>query len=163
MAVRTNIGVEPFDTDEPVVKALTIRQPWAACIVEGSKTIEVRSRPTHHRGPLAIHAAATRERGFSKEEIGHLPLGAVVGMVQVVDCRPLEPADAEAALYVELTEEDCDGLLAWILSEPLELIEPLPAKGYQNFWNLPDDVADALNAAREDGRVYRPEDARPGE
>ncbi len=145
------------------VKALTIRQPWAACIVEGTKTIEVRSRRTHHRGPLAIHAAATRERGFTKEEIGHLPLRAVVGMVEVVDCRPLTTADAEAGLFLELTEEDCEGLWAWVLSEPLELIEPLPAKGYQNFWNMPDDVAEALNLACQYDQVYRPEDARPGE
>jgi len=136
-------------TDERVVKALTIRQPWAACIVEASKTIEVRTRRTHHRGPLAIHAAARFDSGYSRKDFPDLPLGAVVGMVQLLDCRPLVPADAEAALFEELTEEDCEGLWAWVLAEPEELIEPLPCKGYQNFWTMPDDVAEALNTAHD--------------
>src|SRR3954452_3561016 len=38
------------------MKALTIRQPWAALIMAGSKDVENRVRPTSFRGRLAIHA-----------------------------------------------------------------------------------------------------------
>lgn len=40
------------------MKAITVRQPWAECIARGVKLVENRSRPTTHRGPLAIHAGA---------------------------------------------------------------------------------------------------------
>ena len=41
------------------MKTLSIRQPWAWLIVNGFKPIENRSRRSHYRGPLAIHASAT--------------------------------------------------------------------------------------------------------
>lgn len=39
------------------MKALTIWQPWASLIANGSKKIETRSWKTNYRGPIAIHAA----------------------------------------------------------------------------------------------------------
>jgi uncharacterized protein (UPF0264 family) len=38
-------------------RALSLKQPWAALLVHGLKTIEVRRWSTAHRGPLLIHAA----------------------------------------------------------------------------------------------------------
>ena len=40
------------------MKALPIRQPWAALIVCGAKDVENRTWTTKHRGPLAIVASA---------------------------------------------------------------------------------------------------------
>ena len=40
-----------------VAYALSIRQPWAALIVAGRKTIEVRTWSTQRRGPIWIHAS----------------------------------------------------------------------------------------------------------
>jgi hypothetical protein len=37
--------------------ALSLKQPWAALVVRGTKTIEVRSWPTARRGRILIHAA----------------------------------------------------------------------------------------------------------
>src|SRR5215208_4091525 len=37
--------------------ALSLKQPWAALLVSGRKTIEVRRWTTQHRGELLIHAA----------------------------------------------------------------------------------------------------------
>jgi hypothetical protein len=37
--------------------ALSLKQPWAALLVAGKKTIEVRRWRTEYRGPLLIHAA----------------------------------------------------------------------------------------------------------
>lgn len=37
--------------------ALSLKQPWAALLVAGRKTIEVRRWPTARRGRLLIHAA----------------------------------------------------------------------------------------------------------
>lgn len=40
-------------------KGISIREPWASAIAFGGKNIENRSRRTHYRGPIAIHASAT--------------------------------------------------------------------------------------------------------
>jgi len=45
-----------------VIKALTIRQPWAFAILNLGKDVENRSWRTRHRGPLLIHAAARSAR-----------------------------------------------------------------------------------------------------
>ena len=37
--------------------ALSLKQPWAALLVHGRKTIEVRRWATTRRGPILIHAA----------------------------------------------------------------------------------------------------------
>ncbi len=37
--------------------ALSLKQPWAALLVHGRKTIEVRRWATRRRGPVLIHAA----------------------------------------------------------------------------------------------------------
>ena len=53
------------------MKTLAIRQPWITLIAEGDKTIEVRSWPTAHRGPLLLVAAAA-----------NLPAGAAIVLIQ---------------------------------------------------------------------------------
>ena len=44
------------------MKALSIRQPWAAAIVQLGKNIENRTWATRFRGPILIHAAKTISR-----------------------------------------------------------------------------------------------------
>jgi len=38
------------------MKAITIKQPWASLIIEGGKDIENRTRRTHVRGWVLVHA-----------------------------------------------------------------------------------------------------------
>ena len=89
------------------MKALTIYQPWASLIIAGVKRFETRPRPTHHRGPLAIHAGKlpfdrvwnilgdVREAVrfeqrcmnlLETDNLRDLPKGCVLGTVSVVDC-----------------------------------------------------------------------------
>ena len=90
------------------MKALSIRQPWAWLIVNGLKDIENRSRRTHFRGRILVHASKTMTRGdyeacalfCSSLPEGALPagvefptfeslqaeLGGIVGEVEIVDC-----------------------------------------------------------------------------
>lgn len=74
--------------------ALSIRQPWAALIVLGIKTIEIRRWPLAYRGQLLIHASSypdKREQGWRlvPPEGANLTRlrGGVIGMVNMVDCR----------------------------------------------------------------------------
>ncbi len=41
----------------PVMRGLTLTQPWASLVALGAKTLETRSWKTNYRGLLAIHAA----------------------------------------------------------------------------------------------------------
>lgn len=45
---------------EETIRVLAVRQPWASLIVEGLKTIEVRSRNTNVRERVAIYASTHR-------------------------------------------------------------------------------------------------------
>jgi hypothetical protein len=74
--------------------ALSVRQPWAALIVLGIKTIEIRRWPLAYRGQLLIHASSypdKREHGWQVVPPEGACLarlrGGVIGRVNIVDCR----------------------------------------------------------------------------
>lgn len=102
------------------MRALSLRQPWASMIANGSKTIETRTWRTNYRGPLAVHASARPHEG--------LPTGGIVAVAWLDDCRPMEESDEEdacIALY--------EGAYAWLLAnvQPVPLI---PCKGMLGLW-----------------------------
>jgi hypothetical protein len=97
--------------DTPVTyPALVVRQPWASLIVAGQKTIEVRRWATAYRGRLVIVAAARPATS---------PCGVALGVVELVDCRPMRATD-EAAAIVRRTPGD----VAWVVRDPSPLAPP---------------------------------------
>jgi hypothetical protein len=118
------------------MKALSVCQPWAWAIVHGLKTIENRSRPTSHRGPLAIHAS--RSRRYLGEDFAdllpclppaeQLDFGALVGVVEVVGCVPL--AEVEGNPFAV-------GPWCWLLARARR-IRPVPFKGQVGLFLVPD-------------------------
>lgn len=82
-----------------LLKALTIRQPWAWLIVAGHKPVENRSWSTKYRGPLAIHAGlsmSAQDYENACEVFGKridralLQFGGIIGsanLVNVVSCH----------------------------------------------------------------------------
>lgn len=151
------------------MKALTIRQPWAALIAAGVKTIETRSWPTKHRGPLAIHAGKAKvpfcERcngggliapgnccpecgggGYIgiAAEVNHCPLGAVVATCTLADVVPIvRNGGVAVGVPAYVTECEHEGDLPW-QQGGLWLLgaRQTPAQGY-------------------DGKPTRIEDQRP--
>jgi hypothetical protein len=109
------------------MKVPTIRQPYAAAIMAGLKTVEYRTWYTRHRGPLLVHAGARRP---TSAECGEYPgldprrfvYGAIVGAVDVTDCV-----------------EGADGY-EWLLARPRPLAEPVPCKGVLGLWDAPPGV-----------------------
>jgi hypothetical protein len=113
--------------------ALAIQQPWAELILRGVKTFEIRSQPTQLRGTIYVYAskrlsqlpaAETAVRRW-KLDLGALPLGRVVGSVDITDCRPARPADHQAAC---VPAELLSGQFAYALDRPLRLDEPRPVR-----------------------------------
>jgi hypothetical protein len=77
-----------------------------------------------------------------------LPLGALVGVVTFVRWEHTE------AMRDSLTDQErafgnwSDGRYAWAFGEPRRFATPIPWKGHQGFFNVPDDV---VRAARKHG------------
>ncbi len=75
----------------PITRALSIKQPYAELIMAGKKKFEYRSIPTKIRERIHIYASkkpgpesSWKESGY---ETGSLPIGVLVGSVEVVGCE----------------------------------------------------------------------------
>jgi hypothetical protein len=133
------------------MKCLSVAQPWASLLVLGSKQIETRPWQTYYRGALAIHASKTfpaaaqvlcgREpyryllAAAGIADWSALPLGCIVGGVDITDCVRVEDLpevpEAEAPLG-----DFSPGRWAWRVSRPIRLAVPLPARGRLGVFDL---------------------------
>lgn len=71
------------------MKIITIRQPWAYLIVNGSKDIENRTWATSYRGPVLIHASLSVNRALCLKhrlDPDELRKGGVVEIAEIADC-----------------------------------------------------------------------------
>lgn len=131
------------------MKAITLWQPWASLMVLGVKKIETRSWPTRYRGPLAIHAA---KRIFipDSDEFRYfmglyiidpkiLPLGAMLGICQQVDCIQVPDSSSKGVPGLTNTErafgDYTPGRYAWITTGMKAFDSPIPCSGKQGLWN----------------------------
>ena len=73
--------------------ALSLKQPWAALLAHGLKTIEVRRWPTARRERILIHAARVPDE--RREAWAHVPpevlpaaqlVGGIIGIGDLTDC-----------------------------------------------------------------------------
>jgi hypothetical protein len=77
------------------MKILTIRQPWAHLIVNGTKDIENRDWSTKYRGAFLVHAAQRIDlEGCERHRISpdKLQTGGVIGTAEIVDCVDRHPS-----------------------------------------------------------------------
>jgi hypothetical protein len=108
---RMIVDTEQHDEDEqheagfpcPVCDVITIRQPWPSLIALGFKHYEFRSRNSHHRGAIVIHAGVnwyagglrdiiwTHFRNYTRNPNAALqalfPFGVPVADAVVRDCK----------------------------------------------------------------------------
>lgn len=157
------------------MKALTLHQYWAHAMAPLLvKKIETRGWYTPYRGPLAIHAAASvpayaredfmcnltaravfHSHGIfisSGEDLKTLPLGAIVGVCDLVACittNVCHPTDAiTRKVYERPQRGDVERAFGnyepnrfmWITENMRPLKEPIPCRGYQQLWNVPQEV-----------------------
>jgi hypothetical protein len=112
------------------MKALTVWQPWAALIVTGVKDVENRNwRPPFALlgNRLAIHAGQRVDEGAMRRW-GRTPgtdlAGVVVGTVIVTDC-----------VRTSRSKWADKGSWHWLLTDPVLLDSPVPARGQQGLWD----------------------------
>jgi hypothetical protein len=118
------------------MKALTVRQPWAELILLGRKRYELRSWPTRHRGQLLVHAGSSAspmdQENCHRAGLDWRPLdrGAIVGVVEVVDCVPYTP-DIYEELSANQAEFDpwAEDQWAFVLTNPRRLVQLIARPG----------------------------------
>lgn len=150
------------------MKAISLWQPWATAIALGSKRVETRHWPTKYRGPLAIHAAKrfNRREMLDVQRTDFwccalldamdgvqffadvLPFGAIVATCELDDCRPSESfteSEIDRVHRADLggwTERQMGnfspGRYGWVLDKIQPLAEPIPYRGLQGLFNVPD-------------------------
>ncbi len=122
------------------MKALSFRQPWAELILQGRKTMDLRTYRTDHRGPLAIHVPQTIERDACLEHglnPDGLDTGGVVGIVGLADVIPLTETDYETHRDEHLAGR-CfqEPMFGWILKTPQRLPHMVPVRGRMSLFNV---------------------------
>jgi len=109
-----------------VIKGLSLHQPFASWVADGSKSVETRTWRTSWRGWILI--CSTRMPPTHPRYRG-LPRGVALAVAKVAICRRMILADVAAArcpLY--------PGALAWDLCSVRPLPEPVPIAGHQRLW-----------------------------
>lgn len=150
------------------MKAITICQPWATAIAIGAKTVETRSWATDYRGPIAIHAAKSCDfldfiiddetwAGVLHQHMGQtlgsiFPLGSFVATAELVSCRRVEDIDPDfldekrqhEGSRFSWTERELGNYArrryGWILDNVRPLPEPVPYRGRQGLFEVPDEL-----------------------
>lgn len=142
------------------MKALTLTQPWASLVANGSKEYETRSWETMYRGPLAIHAAKSypkdcraliEQHAFKwslRDEVFPLPLGAIIAVVDLVGVRHIDLVfRLHQPKQFEYEFGDYSlGRFAWHIRNVRRLPLPIPCKGALSLWNVPAHIADTISA-----------------
>jgi len=80
------------------MKTLVLKQPWASLVLEGKKTIELRTWQTKYRGPVLIVAGRGIDRADA-ERFGwkNGPRGVALCIVDLVDISPSTEKDTDSA------------------------------------------------------------------
>lgn len=129
------------------MKILTVCQPYASLIVSGQKLIENRTWRTNYRGPLAIHAGASKKylcTWHCRDDAtlpDPMPFSAILGVVDLIDCVTFQDAWLK---YAPLCGIHREGPLCWILSNHRPLLCPIRHSGHRGIQNVEPDVAVAI-------------------
>ena len=138
------------------MKAISLWQPWASLWCSWRKVHETRHWRCLHRGWLLVHAGKHFEKTFElddplrlilDDEFGgdwaeDLPTGALIGMVNIVDCQPTQILFGDTAASDDNREcgDFGPGRFAWKRDAFRLFDPPISYRGAQGIFNVPDDL-----------------------
>jgi hypothetical protein len=164
------------------MKALSIKQPWAALIAHGIKDIENRTWKTKFRGKIYIHASGQiyplfkgnnlvfppdqwndinkKVDVFKKEEHDKFFLkSAIIGEVEIVDCVQDHPsiwAEKHSDFMGEFIHKP---IWNWVLANPVLYDKPiLNVKGKLSFWFPDNDIVECIGCSKKFDSPFMEED-----
>ncbi|HJU12841.1 MAG TPA: ASCH domain-containing protein [Candidatus Nitrosotalea sp.] len=123
------------------MKCLSVSQPYADLIIQGKKTIELRSWNTKFRGEFLVHApkktrpAECKRLGVKAEG---LRTGVIIGRVELYDVKKYKTARELKSDYKKhlAGKEYHDRAYGFLLRKPKELKFPIPYKGTLGFFEV---------------------------
>jgi activating signal cointegrator 1 len=134
------------------MKAISLWQPWASLWLTDAKIHETRHWGTSHRGRLAVHAAKRKIDAMDGDPVDEicnsmfgnhwgqdLPFGAIIGVVNLTDCRQMKFTAPEHQDDMECGNWD-DERFAWRRGEIIKLPNPIPYRGQQGIFTVPDEI-----------------------
>jgi hypothetical protein len=159
------------------MKALSIKQPWAALIAHGIKDIENRNWRTHFRGKIYIHSSGKGVPDFEFTREQHKALlnintedmsfhkSAIIGEVEIIDCViNHESIWAEKTEVIGKTIENeilYNGkpIYNWVLANAKLYDKPiLNVKGKLSFWFPDNDIVECIGCSQKFDSEFMEED-----
>ncbi|WP_369384235.1 hypothetical protein [Streptomyces sp. cg36] len=127
------------------IRGITIRQPWATCILAG-KTPENRPANWPWRGWVLIHAGKAKpDPALLRDPLvatairgRELHRGAVIGVARLTDCHPDQGPERCTSPWAQ---RDVHHL---VLDDVHELPLPVPATGALPAWKPTQDLVDQV-------------------
>lgn len=145
------------------MKALTICQPYPHLILlprtnPHHKRVENRTWPLRHRGELVIHAGKSRDwyhpEGLTDYGIREqdMVFGAIVGVARVVNVLHISSLPRLRGTSQEWLchHPHTEGPYCIVLDRVRRLAKPIPWKGAQGLFDIPDDVIAAAELVEVD-------------
>ena len=152
------------------MKCISLWNPWAFLMAIDKKRNETSSWATKYRGPLAIHAAKKWNQQLlnicydspfydvlcenleiknvagsflSRQIKDYMPFGKIIAVVDLWNCYRIETAFAHKSM-LSLNEYSFGdysvGRYVWQTQNVKRLREPIPFKGKQGFFDVPDEL-----------------------
>ena len=123
------------------MKCLSVSQPYADLIIQGKKTIELRSWNTTFRGEFLVHAPkkiridACSRLGIKADG---LRTGVIIGRVELYDVKKYESAREVKSDYKShlAGREYCSRAYGFLLRKPKGLRVPIPYSGSLGFFEV---------------------------
>lgn len=121
-----------------VLKAISLKQPWATLIAEGYKTIETRKWATNYRGEILICASKNIDKEAMKYFTGlfglinpeNCPTGVAVCVAELFDCKKMKK-EHEVQSLCEVYAKAYSFFLCGIKE-----IKPIPVKGQLGIFDI---------------------------
>ena len=141
------------------MRAFTVHRPWSFAIAHLGKDVENRSKPTKHRGLVAIHGGkkwSNDAAGMAHELTGYLfgshpaeETRGIIAIADLVDCHEAELDFTEGRFFLGCCESSWAFPTGfhWKLANVRRLPEPVPCKGFLGLWTGPEDVERAVLSA----------------
>lgn len=148
------------------MKALSLRQPWPWFVLKGGKNLENRGWTSFYRGPVLIHSSKWWDEIEVRDDFDFAShVAHHYGTVPAEGLPDLETLKAERGHIVGVANiiggisdsgsEWFFGPKAFVLSDPIAFVDPVPCRGERGLFTVSDDVASACQAQIDMARSRR--------
>lgn len=137
-----------------MMRALTVRQPWAAQIVDGDKIIENRTWHPPSTMRILIHAGVRPAAGVPMQPRDLADTGSILGSVMVADWHDGDCCDGTCTYAAGAMSRHHFGAAPdrrfwhWELRSPRRFVTPIPrVRGALGLWMPPDTLQHLIETA----------------